>query len=90
MNQATVKKNHKGLKIVLSIFGVLIALLLVLYFVVMTHTQIVVGIIQKLSYPEFQKGLTAEEKPIYATEEQFALSRQAEADIKEWLKSLWD
>lgn len=41
-------------------------------------------------YPEFQKGLTAEEKPIYATEEQFALSRQAEADIKEWLKSLWD
>lgn len=50
MNQATIKKNHKGLKIVLLIFGVLIALLLILYFVVMTHTQIVVGIIQKLSY----------------------------------------
>ncbi len=39
-------------------------------------------------YPEFQKGLTAEEKPIYATEEQFALSRQAEADIKVWLSEI--
>lgn len=39
-------------------------------------------------YPEFQKGLTAEEKKVFATEEQFALSRQAEADIKDWLKSL--
>lgn len=39
-------------------------------------------------YPEFQKGLTAEEKAVFATEEQFALSRQAEADIKDWLKSL--
>lgn len=39
-------------------------------------------------YPEFQKGLTAEEKPIYATEEQFALSRQAEADIKDWLAEI--
>lgn len=39
-------------------------------------------------YPEFQKGLTEEEKAVFATEEQFALSRQAEADIKEWLKSI--
>lgn len=39
-------------------------------------------------YPEFQKGLSAEEKPIYATEEQFALSRQAEADIKVWLSEI--
>lgn len=39
-------------------------------------------------YPEFQKGLAEEDKAVFATEEQFALSRQAEADIKEWLKSL--
>lgn len=39
-------------------------------------------------YPEFQKGLTAEEKAVFATEEQFALSRQAEADIKDWLISI--
>lgn len=39
-------------------------------------------------YPEFQKGLAEEEKAVFATEEQFALSRQAEADIKEWLKSI--
>ena len=39
-------------------------------------------------YPEFQKGLSEEEKAVFATEEQFALSRQAEADIKEWLKSI--
>lgn len=41
-------------------------------------------------YPEFQKGLSAEEKIVFANEEQFALSYQAEADIKEWLNSLWD
>lgn len=39
-------------------------------------------------YPEFQKGLTEEEKTKFATEEQFALSQQAEADIKAWLLSL--
>ena len=39
-------------------------------------------------YPEFQKGLTEEEKTKFATEEQFALSQQAEADIKAWLFSL--
>ena len=39
-------------------------------------------------YPEFRKGLAEEEKAVFATEEQFALSRQAEADIKEWLKSI--
>lgn len=39
-------------------------------------------------YPEFQKGLAEEEKAVFATEEQFALSRQAEEDIKEWLKSI--
>lgn len=39
-------------------------------------------------YPEFQKGLTAEEKPIYATEDQFGLSHQAEADIKAWLSDI--
>lgn len=36
-------------------------------------------------YPEFQKGLTAEEKAIYATEDQFTLSHRAESDIKDWL-----
>lgn len=41
-------------------------------------------------YPEFQKGLSAEEKAVFANEEQFALSYQAEDDIKEWLNSLWD
>ena len=39
-------------------------------------------------YPEFQKGLAEEEKAVFANEEQFALSRQAEQDIKEWLKSI--
>ena len=41
-----------------------------------------------IQYPEFRKGLAEEEKAVFATEEQFALSRQAEADIKEWLKSI--
>lgn len=41
-------------------------------------------------YPEFQKGLSAEEKTVFANEQQFALSYQAEDDIKEWLNSLWD
>lgn len=41
-------------------------------------------------YPEFQKGLSAEEKDVFANEEQFALSYQAENDIKEWLNNLWD
>ena len=41
-------------------------------------------------YPEFQKGLSAEEKAVFANEEQFALSYQAENDIKEWLNSLWE
>lgn len=41
-------------------------------------------------YPEFQEGLSAEEKAVFANEEQFALSYQAEDDIKEWLNSLWD
>lgn len=39
-------------------------------------------------YPEFQKGLTDEEKAIYATEDQFALSKQAENDIKAWLSEM--
>lgn len=39
-------------------------------------------------YPEFQKGLTEEEKEVFATEEQFTLSRKAEADIKEWLHKM--
>lgn len=43
-----------------------------------------------MSYPEFQKGLSAEEKAVFANEEQFALSYQAENDIKEWLNSLWE
>ena len=50
MNEITVKKKHKGLKIVLSVFGVLVVLLLILYFVITTNPQIVVGLIQKLSY----------------------------------------
>lgn len=43
-----------------------------------------------IQYPEFRKGLTEEEKAVFATEEQFALSRQADADIKEWLESIND
>lgn len=50
MNETTVRKKHKGLKIVLSVFGVLVALLLILNFVITNNPQIVVGMIQKLTY----------------------------------------
>ncbi len=50
MKETTVKKKHKGLKIILSVFGVLVALLLILYLVVTTNPQIVVGMLQKFSY----------------------------------------
>lgn len=39
-------------------------------------------------YPEFQKGLSAEEKVRFVTDEQMALSVQAENDIKEWLNNI--
>ena len=50
MNETIVKKKRKGLKVVLSVFGVLVALLLILYFVITTNPQIAVGMLQKLSY----------------------------------------
>ncbi len=50
MIETTVKKKYKGLKIVLSVFGVLVALHLILYIVITTNPQIMVGVIQKLTY----------------------------------------
>lgn len=50
MEERTAKKKHKGLKIFFSVFGVLITLLIILYIVITTNTQIVVGAIQKLTY----------------------------------------
>lgn len=44
------KKNHKGLIIAGSIIGSFLLLLVVLFFVLTTHTQIVVGLIQKATY----------------------------------------
>ncbi|MBR3640105.1 MAG: alpha/beta hydrolase, partial [Clostridia bacterium] len=44
------KKNRKGLIIAGSIIGSLLLLLFVLFFVLTTHTQIVVGLIQKATY----------------------------------------
>lgn len=52
MEEQAVKpqKKHKGLKIFLSIVGVLVALILILYFVFTCNTQIIVGMIQKATY----------------------------------------
>lgn len=50
MDEATLKKKYKGRKIFLSICGVLIVLLLTLYFIATNNTQIVIGMLQKLSY----------------------------------------
>lgn len=50
MNELVIKKKHKGLKIVLSVFSVLIALLLILYLVITNNPQIIVGMLQRLSY----------------------------------------
>lgn len=50
MNEATLKKKHKGRKIFLSICGVLIVLLLTLYLIATNNTQTVIGMLQKLSY----------------------------------------
>ena len=50
MNEKIFKKNRKGLKIFLSICGVLMALLLTLYLVATNNTQTVIGMLQKLSY----------------------------------------
>ncbi|MBQ9416333.1 MAG: alpha/beta hydrolase [Clostridia bacterium] len=44
------KKNRKGLIIAGSMIGSLLLLLFVLFFVLTTHTQIVVGLIQKATY----------------------------------------
>ena len=50
MNEKIFKKKRKGLKIFLSICGVLMALLLTLYLVATNNTQTVIGMLQKLSY----------------------------------------
>lgn len=52
MDEKPVKpqKRHKALKIILSIIGVLLALVLTLYFIFTCHTQIIVGLLQKMSY----------------------------------------
>lgn len=50
MERAAVQKKHRGVKIFLSVLGVLAALLLILYFAVTTNPQIAVGMIQKLIY----------------------------------------
>lgn len=47
MDEATLKKKYKGRKIFLSICGVLIVLLLTLYFIATNNTQIVIGMLQK-------------------------------------------
>lgn len=44
------KKKHKGLIIAGSIIGSLLLIVLVLFLVITTHTQIVVGLIQKVTY----------------------------------------
>jgi len=43
-------KKFKALKVIGIIGGVLVLLALILFFVLMTHTQIIVGALQKLSY----------------------------------------
>ena len=48
------KKKHKGLIIAGSIFGSLLLIVLVLFLVITTHTQIVVGLIQKVTYGDKQ------------------------------------
>ena len=50
MERAAVQKKYRGVKIFLSVLGVLAALLLILYFAVTTNPQIAVGLIQKLIY----------------------------------------
>ena len=50
MNEEILKKKRKGRKIFLSICGVLMALLLTLYFVATNNTRTVIGMLQKLSY----------------------------------------
>ncbi len=44
------KKKRKGLIITLSVIGVIVALIITLYFVFTCNTQIIVGILQKASY----------------------------------------
>lgn len=50
MEKMEKEKNHKGLIIAGSIIGSFLLLLFVLFFVLTTHTQIVVGLIQKATY----------------------------------------
>ena len=50
MEKMEKKKNRKGLIIAGSIIGSFLLLLFVLFFVLTTHTQIVVGLIQKATY----------------------------------------
>lgn len=50
MEKIKTPKKHKALKVVGIVFGVLLALVIGLYFYLTTHTQIIVGAIQKLTY----------------------------------------
>ena len=50
MNTTIKTKKHKAIKIIAIILAILVVLLTSLYFVATTHTQIVVGLIQKVAY----------------------------------------
>lgn len=50
MNRVATGKKHRGAKFFLSVLGGLVVLLLLLYFAVTANPQIVVGLIQKLTY----------------------------------------
>lgn len=50
MEKTKKPKKHKALKVIGIVFGVLLVLVIGLYFYLMTHTQIIVGMIQKASY----------------------------------------
>ncbi|MBD5116661.1 MAG: alpha/beta hydrolase, partial [Ruminococcaceae bacterium] len=50
MEKTKTPKKHKALKVIGIVLGVLLALVIGLYFYLTTHTQVIVGMLQKLSY----------------------------------------
>lgn len=48
-NKVKEKKKYKGLKILGIVLGIILLIVIIGYFVLMTHTQIMVGFIQKMS-----------------------------------------
>lgn len=50
MEKTKPQKKHKALKVIGIVLGVLLALVIGLYFYLTTHTQVIVGMLQKLSY----------------------------------------